>query len=109
MLKEHTSVLRRLAFAADLSLVAASFFIAYELRSRALDGLVPLESYLILVIPLLLVWGCCLDFFGMYQSQRTASFFQVAYIIFKTNLAASHRVTSRLGKFTNRQSMGLLL
>ncbi len=71
MLKQYTEIQRRLMLTADLVLVCVSFFVAYAVVFHLNGNLSAPQHYYILIPPLLLVWGICLDSYGMYRSLRT--------------------------------------
>jgi hypothetical protein len=85
MLKEYTTLFRRLMVIADAAIATAAFFLAYALRNH-IDNLYPLNEYILYLPVLMMAWGACLFFLGMYQSFRTRSVFELMYIIFKAML-----------------------
>jgi exopolysaccharide biosynthesis polyprenyl glycosylphosphotransferase len=88
MLKQYNSILRRLMLTTDLAFVCLSFFVAYPLISRFKGNLSQSQHYYILIPVLLLVWGICLDSYGMYRSLRTKSLLETYFILFKAGLTA---------------------
>lgn len=70
----------------DLALVVAAFVTAYHLGA-GIRGLYPFEVYTVILAPLLIIWGCCLNFFGMYDSLRTKGPAGIIAAVLKTNAA----------------------
>lgn len=82
MLKEHTTIFRKLMIFTDLLIVGITFFLGYFLRDRVQD-IYPLHAYLGLLPVLLFIWGCLLYFFGMYKSFRIRQAQAILFIVFK--------------------------
>lgn len=68
---------------ADLATVAVSGMAAYWLRN-AIDKLLPISDYTWPFIFLLLVWGACLSYGGMYESFRMKKVGEVIFIVYQT-------------------------
>ncbi len=85
MLKEHTTVFRKLMIFFDLCIVAASFFLGYSLRNQ-IEPIYPLSLYILFLPILLLIWGGLLYHLGMYESFRVKKIPEILFIIFKASL-----------------------
>jgi exopolysaccharide biosynthesis polyprenyl glycosylphosphotransferase len=91
MIKERIALFRKLAISADIAMVAAAFFLAYYLRQYLNDGvqaLYPLGSYIAFLPVLLIVSVSMLYFFGIYDSFRTKTLFEVLVIVAKAFFSA---------------------
>ncbi|MEA3369430.1 MAG: sugar transferase [Candidatus Ratteibacteria bacterium] len=83
MLKEHPAVFRKLMIFADLCIMIGSFFFGYFLRDK-MNGIYPLNIYILFLPLLLLIWGSLLYHLGMYESFRIKKLSGILFIIFKT-------------------------
>ncbi|MCK5214887.1 MAG: sugar transferase [Candidatus Omnitrophica bacterium] len=83
MLKEHTTIFRRLTICIDLVIVAACFFIGYFLRARA-EGLLPIETYIWIIPVVVFLWGASFYFLGMYRSFRLKKMSEIIGIIIQS-------------------------
>lgn len=83
MLKEHPAVFRKLMIFADLCIMIGSFFFGYFLRDK-MNGIYPLNIYILFLPLLLLIWGSLLYHLGMYKSFRVKKLSEVLFIISKT-------------------------
>ncbi|MFA5100092.1 MAG: sugar transferase [Candidatus Omnitrophota bacterium] len=91
MIKDHIKLFRKLAISADTFLVTVSFFIAYMLRDNLNDGvqgLYPLSSYIAFLPIILIVSVSMLFFFGIYDSFRTKTLWEVMVIVAKAFFSA---------------------
>ena len=79
MLKEHSTIIRRIVIGSDLTLLVASFFLAFAIRFQRLpDSLIELWKYgwvALLFIPVLLF---NLYRAGLYHKLRYLSFWQIS-------------------------------
>ncbi len=80
MLKAHSRLLEQLMLVADLVLVAGCWLLAYVLRFYVLSfprlrfrDIPPLEPYLLLLVPILIVWGVSFRAFDLYRPRRIGS------------------------------------
>jgi Undecaprenyl-phosphate glucose phosphotransferase len=78
MLKAHPRLLEQLLLAADLVLVAACWLLAYVTRFYLFGppiyyGLPPLQIYLAMLLPIVLVWAVSFRMFGLYRPRRIGS------------------------------------
>ena len=79
MLKSHSRLLEQLTLAADLLLVAAAWLAAYAIRFHVAGppvphGVIPpLRPYLLMLVPILAVWGVCFRAFDLYRPRRIGS------------------------------------
>ncbi|HVQ78304.1 MAG TPA: undecaprenyl-phosphate glucose phosphotransferase [Candidatus Binatia bacterium] len=78
MLKAHPRLLEHLLLASDLVLVALSWLLAYLMRFYLIGppiyyGLPPLEPYLLMLLPIALVWAVCFRALGLYRPRRIGS------------------------------------
>ncbi|MCI0546305.1 MAG: undecaprenyl-phosphate glucose phosphotransferase [Candidatus Rokubacteria bacterium] len=80
MLKAHSRLIEQLMLAGDLILVAASWLLAYLLRFYVVgpplyegQGVPPIEPYLYMLIPILIVWGVSFHAFDLYRPRRLGS------------------------------------
>lgn len=83
MLKEHPAVFRKLMIFSDLCIMIGSFFMGYFVRNK-INGIHPLNIYILFLPLLLLIWGSLLYHLGMYESFRVKKLSEVLFIIFKT-------------------------
>ncbi len=78
MLKAHSRVLEQLMLVGDLLLVAACWLAAYVIRFHVAGppsrhGIPPLEPYLLMLLPILIVWGIAFRAFDLYRPRRIGS------------------------------------
>ncbi|MBI4611001.1 MAG: undecaprenyl-phosphate glucose phosphotransferase [Candidatus Rokubacteria bacterium] len=78
MLKAHSKLLEHLTLAGDLVLICGSWVLAYYLRFwfgpiPVYRGVPPLGPYLILLVPIALVWAVAFKAFGLYRPRRLGS------------------------------------
>ena len=75
MLKRHSQFLKSLLFCVDLGLICACWIGAYYLRfseivEPASKGIPPLRIYLLLILPIVAVWGMSFQAFDLYRPRR---------------------------------------
>jgi Undecaprenyl-phosphate glucose phosphotransferase len=92
MLKAHSRLLEQLMLVGDLVLVAASWLLAYLLRFYVLSfprlrfqDVPPLEPYLLLLPPILVVWAVSFRAFDLYRPRRIGSHLSEAADIAKAS------------------------
>ena len=79
MLKAHSRFLEQLMLAGDLALVAGCWLLSYLVRFHLagpplLHGEVPpLGPYLLMLLPILVVWGVSFHAFDLYRPRRISS------------------------------------
>jgi Undecaprenyl-phosphate glucose phosphotransferase len=77
MLKAHSRLLEQGMLVGDLVLVAACWVAAYGLRFYVVGPLQhdvpPLSDYLLMLLPILVVWGMSFRAFGLYRPRRIGS------------------------------------
>ncbi|HYB69705.1 MAG TPA: undecaprenyl-phosphate glucose phosphotransferase [Candidatus Bathyarchaeia archaeon] len=79
MLKAHSRVFEQLMLASDLVLVAGSWLLAYWLRFYVAGppitggSAAPLPPYLLMLLPILVVWGLSFRAFDLYRPRRIGS------------------------------------
>ena len=79
MLKAHARLFVHLTLAMDLVLIAACWLGAYGLRFYVVGPplvtpeVPPLRTYLLQVVPILLVWGAAFHWFDLYRPRRLGS------------------------------------
>jgi Undecaprenyl-phosphate glucose phosphotransferase len=78
VLKAHSKLLEHIMLAGDLLVVAVCWLIAYALRFYVLgpplrSGIPPLYPYLLMLLPILVVWGVSFRAFDLYRPRRIAS------------------------------------
>jgi len=78
MLKSNSRVLEQLMLAGDLLLVAGCWLAAYVTRFHvvgpaARHGIPPIGPYLLMLLPILIVWGIAFRAFGLYRPRRIGS------------------------------------
>jgi len=87
MLKRHSEFLKSLLFLFDMTIICVCWVAAYYIRfSEALfpvtKGVPPLLPYLLLLVPIVVVWGISFRAFDLYRprrmSSRTAEFVDIA-------------------------------
>jgi len=91
MLKAHSRVFEQLMLASDLVLVAGCWLLAYGLRVYVVGppitggGVPPLEPYLLMLLPILIVWGVSFRTFDLYRPRRIGSHLSEAADIAKAS------------------------
>ncbi len=92
MLKAHSRLLEQLMLVGDLVLVAASWLLAYLLRFYVLSfprlrfqDIPPLDPYLLLLLPILIVWAVSFRAFDLYRPRRIGSHLSEAADIAKAS------------------------
>ena len=91
MLKAHSKFLEQLMLVGDLALVAASWVIAYVVRFYVLGppllhgDVPPLGPYLLMLAPILIVWGLSFRAFDLYRPRRIGSHLSEAADIAKAS------------------------
>ena len=88
MLRAHYVLFKRLMIFFDLCIVVGSFFLGYFLNNESYD-IYHINSYLRLLLKLLIIWGVLLYYFGMYDSFRIKQIPDILSILFKTALVGS--------------------
>ncbi|PYO56625.1 MAG: undecaprenyl-phosphate glucose phosphotransferase [Candidatus Rokuibacteriota bacterium] len=91
MLKAHSRFLEQLMLAGDLGLVAACWLLSYLVRFRVLGppllrgDVPPLGPYLLMLLPILVVWGVSFRAFDLYRPRRIGSHLSEAADIAKAS------------------------
>jgi len=91
VLKAHQKFLEHLMLAGDLALVAASWILSYFIRFDVLGPALhhgdvpPLGPYLLLLLPILIVWGVSFRAFDLYRPRRIGSHLSEAADIAKAS------------------------
>ena len=88
MLKEYNIFFKRLMLFSDLSIVAGSFFLGGMLKNEYVDFL-QVNTYIIVLPVLLLMWGVALYYFGIYESFRTRQVGDILFTVLETSLVVS--------------------
>jgi Undecaprenyl-phosphate glucose phosphotransferase len=78
VLKAHSKLLEHIMLAGDLVVVAACWLLAYVVRFYVLgpplrSEIPPLYPYLLMLLPILVVWGVSFRAFDLYRPRRIAS------------------------------------
>jgi Undecaprenyl-phosphate glucose phosphotransferase len=78
MLKKHSKFFENLLLLADLAIVALSWLGAFGYRffldpTPIPGGIPPLEPYLLLLLPIVLIWPIVFRAFGLYRPRRIGS------------------------------------
>ena len=78
MLKAHSRLLEHVMLAGDLLVVAVCWLLAYAVRFYVLgpplrSEIPPLYPYLLMLLPILVVWGVSFRAFDLYRPRRIAS------------------------------------
>ncbi|MEK7842387.1 MAG: sugar transferase, partial [Deltaproteobacteria bacterium] len=78
MLKRHSQFFESLLFITDIVIIVASWIFSYYLRFHSglisIDkGVPPLKIYILLVLPIIFIWGFVFKSFGLYRPRRIAS------------------------------------
>ena len=78
MLKRHSQFLQSLLFLFDLALICACWIAAYYVRfpggwGPVGKGVPPLEIYIYLLVPIVIVWGVSFRAFNLYRPRRMGS------------------------------------
>jgi len=91
MLKAYSRVLEQVMLVGDLVLVVGCWLLAYWLRFHApgpplpYGDVPPLADYLLMLLPILVVWGVAFRAFGLYRPRRIGSHFSEAADIAKAS------------------------
>jgi len=90
MLKAHSKFLEQVMLAGDLLLVAGSWLLAYGLRFYVIgpplrSEIPPLGPYLLMLLPILAVWGVSFRAFDLYRPRRIGSHLSEAADIAKAS------------------------
>ena len=88
MLKKHSQFFESLLFIADIIIIVASWLFSYYLRFHTAfipidKGIPPLRIYILLIIPIILIWGFVFKWFGLYRPRRIASHIREIFDITK--------------------------
>jgi exopolysaccharide biosynthesis polyprenyl glycosylphosphotransferase len=83
MLKEHTTILRKVLIVLNLCVVTVSFFLGYAVWGK-FQSLFPLKDYAVHLPILLLIWGGLLYSLGMYSSVRVKKVAEILFILLRT-------------------------
>lgn len=88
MLKKHSQFFESLLFLADLVIISLSWAGAYYIRFYVdiipvYKGIPPFKYYLILLGPIVIIWGVAFKSFGLYRPKRLSTYFAEAYDIAK--------------------------
>ena len=80
MLKRHSEFFKNILFLSDLLLISCCWVAAYFLRFSVplfpvTKGIPPIEPYLWLLVPIVLVWGGCFSTLNLYRPRRMGSHF----------------------------------
>ena len=78
MLRAYSRLLEQVMLVGDLLLVAGSWLLAYVARfyiagPPSRHGIPPLEPYLLMLLPILIVWGIAFRAFDLYHPRRIGS------------------------------------
>ncbi len=78
MLKRHSEFFKNLLFLSDLLLISGCWLAAYFIRFSAplfpvTKGIPPIEPYLWLLFPIILVWGISFSTLNLYRPRRMGS------------------------------------
>jgi Undecaprenyl-phosphate glucose phosphotransferase len=91
VLKAHSRFLEQLTLVGDLLLVAGCWLLAYGLRYYVIvppitgGAIPPLEPYLLMLVPILVVWGVSFHAFDLYRPRRIGSHLSEAADIAKAS------------------------
>lgn len=80
MLKKHSELFKNLLFISDLIIISLVWIISYYLRFYTelvplFFGFAPIKPYLLLLVPILLIWGFIFRAFDLYRPRRLSSHF----------------------------------
>jgi Undecaprenyl-phosphate glucose phosphotransferase len=78
VLRAYSRLLEQVMLVGDLLLVAGSWLLAYVARfyvigPQSRHGIPPLEPYLLMLLPILIVWGIAFRAFDLYHPRRIGS------------------------------------
>jgi Undecaprenyl-phosphate glucose phosphotransferase len=78
MLKRHSEFFKSLLFLSDLVLISICWVAAYFLRFSVpifpvTKGVPPIEPYIWMLVPIILVWGICFSAMNLYRPRRMGS------------------------------------
>jgi len=90
MLKRHSEFFKNLLFLSDIVLISLCWLAAYFIRFSVQifpvpKGIPPLEPYLWLLIPIVVVWGICFSSMNLYRPRRMGSHFAEFVDLAKAN------------------------
>ena len=79
MLKKHSEFFKTLLFLSDLLIIALCWFFSYTLRFYwdfipVQHEIPPFKPYLILILPILAIWGFIFKTFNLYRPRRTSTY-----------------------------------
>jgi len=105
VLRAYSRLLEQLMLVGDLLLVAGSWLLAYLARfyvigPQSRHGIPPLEPYLLMLLPILVVWGIAFRAFDLYHPRRIGSRLSEVAGIAKAS-AVPHK--DKIGKVTRAQ------
>lgn len=88
MLKKHSQFFESLLFITDIVIIVASWVFSYYLRFHSgiipIDkGVPPLKIYILLVLPIIFIWGFVFKAFDLYRPRRIASHIREVFDITK--------------------------
>lgn len=88
MLKKHSQFFESLLFITDIIIIVSSWLFSYYLRFHSdylpFDkGAPPLKIYMLLIIPIIFIWGFVFKSFGLYRPRRIASHIREIFDIAK--------------------------
>jgi len=93
MLKKHSKFFENILFIADLVIIALSWLFSYYLRFET--ALIPIDKgrppvivYIILLVPITIIWGFVFKGFGLYRPKRTGSHLSEVFDIAKATFTA---------------------
>ena len=90
MLKRHSDFFKNLLLLSDLLLISGCWIAAYFVRFSVpifpvTKGTPPIEPYLWLLVPIIVVWGTCFSSMNLYRPRRMGSHFAEFFDIAKAN------------------------
>jgi len=93
MLKKHSQLFENLLFITDIVLILFSWFFSYYLRfSTGLIpvylGVPPFSTYLLLVLPIVIIWAFAFKGFGLYRPKRIGTRLSEVYEITKASVVS---------------------
>ena len=83
MLREHSTIFRRMMIFADLCIVTGAFFLAHYLRCKH-ETFCPIYELFWFLLLFVALWGILLYFTGMYNSFRLKRMREVLFIIYQS-------------------------
>ncbi|GMR04380.1 MAG: undecaprenyl-phosphate glucose phosphotransferase [Thermodesulfobacteriota bacterium] len=93
MLKKHSQLFENLLFITDIIIILSSWVFSYYVRFNSglfpVDkGVPPIHGYLLLLIPIMIIWAVAFKGFSLYRPKRIGSHAAEVFTIAKASVAS---------------------